>query len=147
MELSQIEKLNVTYELSHTLAEWEKSSRNQVFGIIGSRVVGVIATPITGIIDVLAHLIIASLKFVSGIFVSPYNFFARCIDEKYTAPADLELSSASIHLFLAFKSFVFIPIVSITAGFSPELASYNADSRIIFRSRPAPFHVDLGFSF
>lgn len=145
MELSQIEKLNVTYELSHALAEWDKSSRNPFFGLIGSRVVGVIATPITGLIDALAHLIIAAMKLVTGVFISPYNFLARCFEEKYTAPADLELSSACIHLFLAFKSLIFIPIVSITSGFSPELASQNADSRIIFKSKPKPFVLNFDF--
>lgn len=146
MELTQIEKLNVTYELSHTLAEWERHSLNPFFGLMGSRIIGVIATPVTGIIDVLAHLIIAIMKFVTGVFISPYNFLASRIDEKYTAPADLEISSACMHLFLAFKSLVFIPIISLTAGFSPKLASQNADSRIIFNSRSTQ-HLKLGFSF
>lgn len=146
MELSQIEKLSVTYELTHSLAEWDKSSRNPFMGMIGSRVVGVLATPIAGIIDALAHLVIAAVKFVTGLFISPYNFIAGFIDIKYKAPADLELSSAAIHLFLAFKSIVFIPIVAVTAGFSPELASQNADSRIIFRSKPKPFSLNLDFS-
>jgi hypothetical protein len=147
MELTQIEQLNVTYALSYSLAEWEKSSEHPFFSLIGSRVVGVIATPITGLIDAVAHVIIAGMKFVTGVFISPYNFLARCfgVNEKYIAPADLELSSACTHLFLAFKSLVFIPIVSVTAAFSPDLASENADSRIIFRSRPKPFVLSSDF--
>ena len=145
MELTRIEKISVTYELSYALSEWEKSSRDPVFGIIGSRVVGVLATPITSIIDAVAHLAIAIMKLVTGIFVSPYNFLARYFDEKYTAPGDLELSSACIHLFLAFKSLVFVPVLCITAGFSPELASQNADSRIIFRSKPAKLSLEFDF--
>lgn len=146
MELSQIEKFNVTYKLSHALVEWERSSDSKVLVGIGSRVVGLISTPITGIIDGLAHLVIAAMKLVTGVFISPYNFLARCFDERYTAPADLELSSACVHLFLAFKSVIFIPIVSITSGFCPELASQNADSRIIFGSGPRSFALNLGFS-
>lgn len=145
MALTQIEKISVTYELLCALSEWDRFARNPLFGILGSRVVGVLATPITGIIDGVVHLVIAAMKLVSGIFVSPYNFIVKRINEKYAAPGDLELSSACLHLFLAFKSLVFIPVVCITAGFSPELASQNADSRIIFRSKPA--NLSLNFDF
>lgn len=144
MELSQIERFNATYKLSHALVEWEKSSAYPILSGIGARAVGSVVTPIAGIIDVIAHLVLAAIKFVTGIFITPYNFIAKSCCNKYMAPADLELSSACTHLFLSLKSLVFIPVVSLTAGFCPELASQNADSRIIFRSKST---LNLHFSF
>lgn len=101
-------------------------------GFLGARVVGFFASPFIGLLDVVIHTALAVLKLIPALILTPYNFIARCFDSSHLVPDEYVMGSVLLHIFIVFKTIVFIPIISITAFFNPELARQNADIKLIF---------------
>jgi hypothetical protein len=135
MKISNIERFSLTHELLKTLADWNDSWSYPILGPCAARIVGFITTPLTSLIDAIAHSILFVGKTITGVVISPYNFIVKhFFDSKYLAPSELEIGSALIHLAVATRCFPSILAVPLITLISPNFAEYIADPARMFMS-------------
>lgn len=135
MAITELEQVSTTFLLAQAMEDWEQSGDCSLLGFLGSRLFIVIGSPFSAIFDVGIHIIFAAVKIVPAILVAPYNFIARRIDTSYTSNEELYLESVIKHIFIVFKSCIFVPVICITGAFSPELAKENANIANILVSK------------
>lgn len=131
---NKIENISVTQTVIKLLRE-EEASDDSRLGKFKTRVMGLIATPFTLIIDTIMHSVLCAGETVTGIIATPYNSIARAIDPKFRflAPKELELISAHKHLTKAIKNLfniIVLPIDSVK-GPGAALANYQSQSSLI----------------
>lgn len=133
MELTRCEAFSVNYFFTEKLAHWEAADSGWM-GFFASRVVVLVVSPFTAILDLLIHSVLGAVKLMGGIVLGPINFIAtHCGCGGWKCCENL-LPESLTHIFIVFKTAVFIPVVCFTGLFSPKLAQENADIRNILRA-------------
>lgn len=120
LDFTSLEKITLTGDLAEVLHGWCETP----VGSFGASTVGFFVTPLTSLIDVVVHAALFAGKALTSIVVSPYNAIARCINEKYAAPIDLETSSALVHLAKAVQSLFHAAILPFVFLLSPDRGYY-----------------------
>jgi serine/threonine protein phosphatase PrpC len=95
-----LENINNIYSENFSLTAQLTRKLDQVnqTAPITSRVLGVAAIPFASLADALTHGTLASLKAVTGVFVSPYNCLALLFFPSYAVMLNLRLSDSLVHL-------------------------------------------------
>lgn len=131
--LSSIENLSCTLKLTELIASVNQS--NYLFiGTTIARISGAVAIPFSSLLDATAHTALCGGKIVTGILISPYNSVAMVFFPNWSAPKDLELSSAFIHLICTIECIVAAALLPFVCLVNPKKAHEFMNSRYANKS-------------
>ncbi len=95
---NKMKNFSSTGALTEKIHSWNQSKKHNVVGPFGARIIGVIATPVTSVIDGVVHLIFATATLTTGVIVFPYNLVVKPFSKKYAVSEAFELRAFAVHL-------------------------------------------------
>jgi len=101
--LTPVERFSLTEMTTDSINKLNNINRVWFLCKLTARVAGPIAVTGAALIDTISHIALAAFKLIVGLAVLPYTLIAKMAKLK-KLPRDLSLSSACVHLIIAFES-------------------------------------------
>jgi len=101
-KLTSLEKFNITNKSANFIQTLNNGNNLQAIRKLASRTVGFVVIPTSSVIDTLAHGVFAGCKVITGVLLTPYQFFAVILHLKPIN--DWSLHSAVTHLTFSVQS-------------------------------------------
>ncbi|MBA3236800.1 MAG: hypothetical protein H0T62_00420 [Parachlamydiaceae bacterium] len=122
------ERLDWTAHFMQQVEETNRSS-DSIFESVSTRVAGSVGILFVSLGEAAAHALLTVGKTLTGIVVSPYNCLADTCFPERSAPQDLELSSALIHLISTIECIFTATILPFVCLMNPSRADAWINSR------------------